>query len=92
MANAHRNPPFRAEQLGSLLRPAELLAKHSAFEKNELSREELTRIENEFITKIVELQKECGFRAVSDGEYRFVIPYNFFQWQIATHTLIKIRW
>ncbi|RAL58870.1 hypothetical protein DID88_009290 [Monilinia fructigena] len=76
MANLHRNPPFRAEHLGSLLRPAELLAKRSAFEKDDLSREELTRIENESITKVVELQKECGFRAVSDGEYRFVSPYN----------------
>jgi methionine synthase II (cobalamin-independent) len=72
MATIHRNPPFRAEHLGSLLRPSELLAKRSAFEKNELGREELTQIENESVKKVVELQKECGFRALSDGEYRFV--------------------
>ncbi|KAA8566167.1 hypothetical protein EYC84_008769 [Monilinia fructicola] len=89
MANAHRNPPFRAEQLGSLLRPAELLAKHSAFEKNELSREELTRIENEFITKIVELQKECGFRAVSDGEYRRAVFWGTFFEELEGMTEIR---
>ncbi|KAM3072181.1 hypothetical protein ACMFMF_007575 [Clarireedia jacksonii] len=72
MATIHRNPPFRAEHLGSLLRPSELLAKRGAFEKNELGREELTQIENESVKKVVELQKECGFRALSDGEYRFV--------------------
>lgn len=72
MATIHRNPPFRAEHLGSLLRPSELLVKRSAFEKKELGQEELTQIENESVKKVVELQKECGFRAVSDGEYRFV--------------------
>lgn len=79
MATTHHNPPFRAEHLGSLLRPAELLTKRCAFEKNNLSQEDLTQIENESINKVVELQKECGFRAVSDGEYRFVLPHNFIE-------------
>ncbi|QSZ33429.1 hypothetical protein DSL72_004997 [Monilinia vaccinii-corymbosi] len=78
MAKVHRNPPFRAEHLGSLLRPAELLAQRSAFEKNDLSREELARIENESINKVVELQKECGFRAFSDGEYRRAVFWGTF--------------
>src|SRR6266498_1502630 len=37
MPEVKRNPPFRAEHLGSLLRPKELLTKRGAFEKNELS-------------------------------------------------------
>ena len=70
MAYIHRNPPFRAEHLGSLLRPKELLQKRSSFENNKLTREELTEIENESVSKIVKVQTDIGFRAVSDGEYR----------------------
>ncbi|KAM0161136.1 hypothetical protein ACHAPG_002615 [Botrytis cinerea] len=78
MATIHHNPPFRAEHLGSLLRPTELLAKRSAFEKNNLSQEELTQIESDSIKQVVELQKECGFRAVSDGEYRRAVFWGTF--------------
>ena len=70
MTEARRNPPFRAEHLGSLLRPKELLQKRAAFEKNELSQQELTEVENESVQKIVKVQTDAGFRAVSDGEYR----------------------
>jgi methionine synthase II (cobalamin-independent) len=72
ISEVKRNPPFRAEHLGSLLRPEELLAKRAAFEKNELRQEGLTKVENESVEKIVKLELDCGFRAVSDGEYRFV--------------------
>lgn len=66
----HRSPPFRAEHLGSLLRPKELLEKRAAFEKKELSQQEITKVEDEAVTKVVNVQTEAGFRAVSDGEYR----------------------
>jgi methionine synthase II (cobalamin-independent) len=66
----HRNLPFRAEHLGSLLRPKELLEKRAAFEKKGLSQEEIAKVEDEAITKVVNVQTEIGFRAVSDGEYR----------------------
>ena len=70
MAHIHRNPPFRAEHLGSLLRPKELLQKRALFEKNELSQTEVTTAEDEAIEKVVKVQVDCGFRAISDGEYR----------------------
>lgn len=70
MANIHRSPPFRAEHLGSLLRPKELLQKRAAFEANNFSRDDLTIIENESVDKIVKVQIDAGFRAISDGEYR----------------------
>ncbi|TGO90014.1 hypothetical protein BPOR_0083g00150 [Botrytis porri] len=78
MATIHHNPPFRAEHLGSLLRPTELLTKRSAFEKNNLSQEELTQIENESIKQVVKLQKECGLRAVSEGENRRAVFWGTF--------------
>lgn len=66
----HRNPPFRAEHLGSLLRPKEFLAQRAAFEKKEIGQEEMTKAEDEAITKVVKVQTDIGLRAVSDGEYR----------------------
>lgn len=66
------NPPFRAEHLGSLLRPEELLKARIAFEKKELSPEELKTVEDKAIEDIVKLQKEVGFKGISDGEYRLV--------------------
>jgi methionine synthase II (cobalamin-independent) len=66
----HRSPPFRAEHLGSLLRPKELLEKRAAFENKQLSVEEVTKAEDDAVTKVVKVQTDAGFRAVSDGEYR----------------------
>ena len=55
MANVHRNPPFRAENLGSLLRPKELLQKRAAFEAKQISRDDLTPVENEAVNKVVKV-------------------------------------
>jgi hypothetical protein len=66
------NPPFRAEHLGSLLRPEELLKARMAFEKKELSPEELKTVEDKAIEEVVKLQKEVGLKGISDGEYRLV--------------------
>lgn len=69
----HRNPPFRAEHLGSLLRPKDLLAaRGEEGEEKKKSAEELRKIEDDAIKDIVEKQIQWGFRAVSDGEYRYV--------------------
>jgi methionine synthase II (cobalamin-independent) len=65
----HRNPPFRAEHLGSLLRTRELLDAKTAFEQGRLTMSDLTVIEKKDIQDIVKKQKELGYRALSDGEY-----------------------
>ncbi|KAJ9639009.1 hypothetical protein H2201_005920 [Coniosporium apollinis] len=70
-AKLHRNPPFRAEHLGSLLRPKDLLtARGEEGEEKKKSAEELRKIEDNAIKDIVEKQIQWGFRAISDGEYR----------------------
>ncbi|PNS16647.1 hypothetical protein CAC42_4611 [Sphaceloma murrayae] len=70
MAAAPQNPPFRAEHLGSLLRPQELLdVRHAIYEKKSDGKE-LPKIEDEAINKALKVQSECGFHAPSDGEYR----------------------
>lgn len=65
-----RNPPFRAEHLGSLLRPEKLLKTREALEKGESKQADLTALEDEAVKEIVDLQLKLGFHAVSDGEYR----------------------
>ena len=72
MADFHHNPPFRAEHLGSLLRPKDFLAQRAAFEAKAISQEELTKAEDESIAKVVKVQVDAGFRAITDGEYRYV--------------------
>jgi methionine synthase II (cobalamin-independent) len=67
---ASRNPPFRAEHLGSLLRPAELLKTRCAFEAGKASAADLKAEEDKAVREIVNTQVELGYRAVSDGEYR----------------------
>lgn len=67
---APRNPPFRAEHLGSLLRPKELLKERLDFEHGKISQEQLSPVEDEAIKKTVNMQTDLGFRAISDGEYR----------------------
>ncbi|KAF7121911.1 hypothetical protein CNMCM5793_009465 [Aspergillus hiratsukae] len=69
MAQLHRNPPFRAEHLGSLLRTEELLKVKIGFEKGEFSAAELKAIEDKDIKDIVQTQKKLGYPALSDGEY-----------------------
>ena len=71
MTEAHRNPPFRAEHLGSLKRTNELLyARHLVFEENAMERSELTKLEERDVKEIVQIQKDLGFHAVTDGEFR----------------------
>ena len=65
-----RNPPFRAEHLGSLLRPKALLQTRKAVEEKKTPASELEPIENESIDSIVKTQLDLGYRAITDGEYR----------------------
>ncbi|EJD04082.1 UROD/MetE-like protein [Fomitiporia mediterranea MF3/22] len=63
-------PPYRAEHIGSLKRPAELLQKRAAFEKGEVTQDDLKPIEDSAIKAIIEMQREIGIKAMTDGEFR----------------------
>jgi hypothetical protein len=67
----HQSPPFRAEHLGSLKRPDYLLEKRNAFDQEKIKIQDLTPVEDAAIKDIVDKQLKWGFRAVSDGEYRW---------------------
>ena len=63
-------PPFRAEHIGSLLRPPELLRARKEHATGRLDREALTAVENDAIRNVVKLQEEIGLKVVTDGEFR----------------------
>lgn len=62
--------PFRAEHLGSLLRPKELLDARKQFDKGAVSQEQLSSLTDSAVDNALKMQAECGFHALSDGEYR----------------------
>ncbi|WVQ83750.1 hypothetical protein IAT38_005894 [Cryptococcus sp. DSM 104549] len=70
MSQAQCNPPFKAEHLGSLLRPAELLEARAAQEAGKITAAQLAAVEDEAVKKAVQMQTELGFHPISDGEYR----------------------
>ena len=63
-------PPFRADHVGSLLRPKALHQAREAHAKGTLSREALTAAEDQAIRDAVSRQEEIGLQAVTDGEFR----------------------
>lgn len=70
MADSRKGPPFRAEIIGSLLRPQPLIQARSRFEFGRLPAVELHLIEDEAIREVVRLQEEIGLEVVTDGEFR----------------------
>ena len=63
-------PPFRAEHVGSLPRPARLMEARDRLAKGEIARAELTSIEDQCIREAVAMQERVGIGAITDGEYR----------------------
>lgn len=64
------NPPFRADHVGSLLRPPALHQARLLFLEGKLSKEELRNVEDTSIRETVRIQEAAGLRAISDGEQR----------------------
>jgi 5-methyltetrahydropteroyltriglutamate--homocysteine methyltransferase len=64
------HPPFRADHVGSLLRPPELLQARSEHQAGRLSAAELRRVEDAAIRDLVRMQQEIGLEGVTDGEFR----------------------
>ena len=63
-------PPFRADHVGSLLRPPALQAARLAHLAGQISKTELTQAEDIAIKEIVRIQQDVGLRGISDGEQR----------------------
>jgi 5-methyltetrahydropteroyltriglutamate--homocysteine methyltransferase len=65
-----QTPPFRADHVGSLLRPKALLTARDDHKAGRIDAAALRRIEDEAIRRAVRLQEECGLNGITDGEYR----------------------
>jgi methionine synthase II (cobalamin-independent) len=66
----HRKPPFRADHVGSLLRPKSLLGAREQRARNEISAAELKQREDDAIREAVKMQENVGLRVATDGEFR----------------------
>jgi 5-methyltetrahydropteroyltriglutamate--homocysteine methyltransferase len=64
------SPPFRAEHVGSLLRPRALLKAREDHAQGLLTSEERRRIEDDAIRQVVQMQEDIGLEGVTDGELR----------------------
>ena len=64
-------PPFRADHVGSFLRPAYLLeARDQFFNQKSITAEQLRAVEDKAITEIVKFQADVGLQSITDGEFR----------------------
>lgn len=64
------SPPFRADHVGSFLRPNYLLDAREAAQRGQLSATELRSVEDRAIREVVKLQQDIGLRGITDGEFR----------------------
>jgi len=63
-------PPFRADHVGSLLRPAALKRAREQRAKGDISATELRTIEDREIERVIKKQEEVGLQSITDGEFR----------------------
>jgi 5-methyltetrahydropteroyltriglutamate--homocysteine methyltransferase len=70
MPAAPHSPPFRADQVGSLLRPAHLIEARERRRRKEIDGDELRRLEDAAIREVVAMQESIGLQSISDGEFR----------------------
>jgi 5-methyltetrahydropteroyltriglutamate--homocysteine methyltransferase len=68
--SARTKPPFRADHVGSFLRPAALLDARERNRKGEISRTQLREVEDASIRDIVRFQESLGLEGITDGEFR----------------------
>ena len=90
-------PPFRADHVGSLLRPPELLRARESFAAGRIDPAELRGIEDDAIDAAVRMQEEVGLRSATDGEFRRATWHMDFIYQLdgitheAGHITVKFR-
>jgi 5-methyltetrahydropteroyltriglutamate--homocysteine methyltransferase len=70
VAEIPHDPPFRAELIGSLVRPPRVKKARRDFEEGKISADDMRAVEDEEIRRAVGMQEEMGFGVVTDGEFR----------------------
>jgi 5-methyltetrahydropteroyltriglutamate--homocysteine methyltransferase len=64
------SPPFRADHVGSLLRPLELMRARDEFAAGRLTAAALHAVEDDAIRNVVKMQRDVGLQSATDGEFR----------------------
>ena len=72
--------PFRYDFVGSFLRPQALKDAKAAYREGKITKEAFDKVADEEITKVVAKQKELGFHAITDGEFRRTFWHLDFMW------------
>src|ERR1035437_5181726 len=68
--SAKTAPPFRADHVGSLLRPLPLKQARAKRERGEITGDQLKAVEDREIAAVIKRQEDIGLKAVTDGEFR----------------------
>ena len=76
------SPPFRADHVGSLLRPPELLKAREEFKSGKIDANQLRAVEDDAIRDVVKLQHDVGLQSATDGEFRRASWHMDFIYQI----------
>jgi 5-methyltetrahydropteroyltriglutamate--homocysteine methyltransferase len=64
------HPPFRADHVGSFLRPKYLLEARDQFAKQQIGAAQLREVEDRAIAEVVKMQQDVGLQSITDGEFR----------------------
>lgn len=80
MSTKNIHSPFRADIVGSFLRPEELKVARAKHAQGEISSEELTAVEDRLITDLIAKQKAHGLKVITDGEFRRSYWHLDFMW------------
>ena len=75
-------PPFRADHVGSLLRPKKLLQARDDRAAGRITAEQLRTMEDAAIRKVVQMQEDIGLQGITDGEYRRIDWFMDFKYAI----------
>ena len=78
--NNYIHAPFRADIVGSFLRPAELKAARAKFANGDIDATQLRAIEDKLISKLISKQKAHGLQVITDGEFRRSYWHLDFMW------------
>lgn len=80
MANHSINAPFRADIVGSFLRPHAIKVARAAFQDGDITTDELKAVEDRCIATLIAKQKEAGLQVITDGEFRRSYWHLDFMW------------
>jgi 5-methyltetrahydropteroyltriglutamate--homocysteine methyltransferase len=84
-------PPFRADHVGSLLRPKEITDAFKRFNAGTISLEEVKSIQDEAIKEVIAIQQDVGLQSITDGEFRRASYWSTFVERVAGLELSQSR-